>query len=181
MPLRSPELRQKSDIVLVERPQVIDPVLEHGHARQAHAEREARHDLRVVTHGPEHVGVHHSRAADLDPAAASAQAAGPGGHLPPAVAQVAGRVDLGRRLREGEVAGAQADAQARTEEPMHEVQQRPLELGEGDLAIDQKPLHLGEHRRVGRVVVAAEHVAGSDDPNRRRARQHRADLNRRGV
>ena len=48
-------------------------------------------------------------------------------------------------------------------------------------AVDHQPLDLMEHRRVRRVVVAAEGAAGHDDADRRLLRQHRADLHRRGV
>ena len=96
----------------------------------------SRSPPRVVADRAEHVGVHHARAADLDPAAALAQPAGPPFHLAVARAQVTGGVDLGRRLGEREVAGAQADAQVRPEEAVDEVQQRPLEIGERDALVD---------------------------------------------
>ena len=48
-------------------------------------------------------------------------------------------------------------------------------------AVDHQPLDLMEHRRMRRVVVAAEGAARHDDPDRRLLRQHGADLHRRGV
>ena len=48
-------------------------------------------------------------------------------------------------------------------------------------AVDHQPLDLMEHRRVRRVVVAAEGAARHDDADGRLLRLHGADLHRRGV
>ena len=47
--------------------------------------------------------------------------------------------------------------------------------------VDDQPLDLMKHRRMRRVVVAAEGPPRHDDPDRRLLRQHRADLHRGGV
>ena len=93
--------------------------------------------------------------------------------LPRATAQVAGGVDLCRRLGEGEVAGPQPDPEVRAKEAADEVEQRSLEIGERDARVHEQPLHLGEHRRVRGVVVPAKDVPGGDDPNGRRPGEHR--------
>ena len=46
---------------------------------------------------------------------------------------------------------------------------------------DAQPLDLVEHRRVPQVVVVAVDAARADDADRRLAREHGADLHRRGV
>ena len=48
-------------------------------------------------------------------------------------------------------------------------------------AVDDQPLDLVEHRRVGRVVIAAEGPPRHDDAQRRLLRLHRADLHGRGM
>ena len=47
--------------------------------------------------------------------------------------------------------------------------------------VDQQALDLVEHRRVGDVAVAPVGAAGRDDPERRLAGQHGADLHRARV
>src|SRR5574341_2691936 len=99
----SRELLQEAQVVSVEEPDVVDSVLDHGHALDAEAEGEARHLLGVV-HGLsqplvdrlEDGGVDHPRAEDLEPA-------GPLAHpAPPPPAGRAAQVRLDRRLRVGE-------------------------------------------------------------------------------
>src|SRR5881296_1574719 len=71
----SRELRQESQIVFEEQPDVVDAVLEHRDALDAKTEREPCEELRVVAHLLEHRGVDHPRAAHLDVAGALAAAA----------------------------------------------------------------------------------------------------------
>src|ERR1051325_9170632 len=92
--------------------------------------------VRVVADRAEDVRVDHAGAADLDPARPLAEPAPAPVHLTVAGAEVAGGVDLRGGLREREVAGPQADPQVRPEEAVDEVQQRPLEVGEGDVLVD---------------------------------------------
>src|SRR5687767_12425050 len=100
---RSRELLEEAEVVLVEQPDVVDPVAHHGHAVDAQAEGEAAHLLGVVDHAAEvrvhrleDGGVHHARAHDLEPARRLADAAA----LP--AAHHAAEVHLDRRLRVGE-------------------------------------------------------------------------------
>ena len=62
-----------------------------------------------------------------------------------------------------------------------EVDQRALQMAERQVAIEDQALALVEHRRVRRVVVGAVGAADDDDADRRRLRQHGADLHRRGL
>ena len=62
------ELLEEAQVVLEEEADVVDAVLEHGHALDAHAERPARDLFRVVADVAQHVGMHHARAQDLEPA-----------------------------------------------------------------------------------------------------------------
>ena len=63
-----------------------------------------------------------------------------------AVAEEAGDVRLDRRLREREVVRPEAHRALLAEERAHHVQQRSLEVGERDAAVDGEPLDLVEDR-----------------------------------
>ena len=70
----------------------------------------------------------------------------------------------------------------RTEVRLGERFDRAGEVTEIDVPIDDQALDLMEHRHVRRVrSVPSEHPAGSDEIQRRLARQHRPDLHRRGM
>ena len=117
----------------------------------------------------------HAAAQDLQPVAALAD--------DQLVARAtAADIDLGRGLGEREVAGAEADRHVvALEIGAHEIGQAALQVPHVHAPVDQQPLDLMEHRRVGGVAVAAVGAAGGDDPERRLAGQHGADLHRAGV
>ena len=69
------ELLEEAQVVLVEQPDVVDAVLQHRDALDAHAEREAGDLLRVVADRFEHGRMHHAAAEDLEPAGLLADAA----------------------------------------------------------------------------------------------------------
>ena len=62
-----------------------------------------------------------------------------------------------------------------------ELQQRPLEVGEGDVLVHRQALDLVELGRVGGVVVGPVDASGDDHVQRRRVGLHRPHLHRRGV
>src|SRR3546814_18629562 len=77
-------------------------------------------------------------------------------------------VDLHRRLREGEIAGPQAqDDVVALEKGLQEGLQRPFEMAERDALVDHQPLDLMEHRRMRRVAVRPISPARSADEDRR--------------
>src|SRR5919202_1411390 len=170
------ELRQAPQVVLPQQAQVREPVPEHRDPLEPEAEREAGDVVRVVADRLEHGGVDLPGAAHLDPAGVLAdRAAGP-------PAREAGDVELDRGLREGAEARPDPDLALRPEERAREAEERALQIGERDSAVDGQPLDLVEDRAVGRVrrvapVAAAErhHVDG------RLVRLHVADLAVRGV
>src|SRR5215467_13322163 len=86
------ELFKKSQIVLVEQPDVFDLVLQNRNALDADAPRESRVALRIVADGFEDRRVHHAAAAHLDPSALLAHGAAG------AVALPAAQVDLRARF-----------------------------------------------------------------------------------
>ena len=72
---RSLKLRQEADVVLVEMTDVVDVVLQHGDTLHAHTEGKAAVHGGVDAAHLQHVGMHHARAQDLDPALVLAQTA----------------------------------------------------------------------------------------------------------
>ena len=77
-------------------------------------------------------------------------------------------VELRRRLGEREVARPQARREAGAEERLGERLDRAGQVGQRDVAVDDEPLDLVEHRHVRGVGrVAAEHPARGDDVDRR--------------
>src|SRR5690349_6547172 len=115
----SSELLQEAEVALEVVLDVGDAVLEHRHALEAHAEREAGVLLAVVADVAEDLRVDHAGAADLDPAGALADAA----RAARAGAEGALHVDLDARLDELEVARPEAQVQRRAEVAPHEVEQ----------------------------------------------------------
>ena len=99
-----------------------------------------------------------------------------------AVADAAGHVGLDRRLGEREEVRAEADPALLAVERAHHVQERALEIGERQTAVDREPLELvedGEVRGVDRVAPVA--AADRDHVDRRLTRLQLVDLRGRGL
>ena len=151
---------------------------QHRDPLDAHAGGEAGVALGVVAGGGEHLGVHHPRAEDLEPAAAAADGAARLG----AGAGEAVDGDLDAGLDEREIGVPQQHAALDAEELAGELQQRALEIGERDALVDGEQLDLRHHplvRRVGRLVAVA--AARHGDAHRRIVGVEVADLHRRGM
>ncbi len=88
-------------------------------------------------------------------------------------------VELGRRLGEREVAGAQAAGEALTEEGLGEGLDRAGQVGEGDAAVDHQALDLVEDGEVGGIGgLVTEHPPRHDHVDRWGRRLHHPDLHR---
>src|SRR5690606_18751678 len=164
----SGELPEEPHIVLEQGEQVVGAVTPHREALHAQAEGEAGVALRIDAAVAQHVRVDHAATQDLQPAHA-------------AVRLLPGDVDLGARLHEREVAGAEAHLEVALEERAHELGERALEVGEGRGLVDQQALDLVEHRRMGLVGVRTVDLAGGDHAQRRPVVAHVAHLHARGV
>jgi hypothetical protein len=155
--------------------QVGDAVLQHGQPVDADAEGEALPLRRVDAAVPEHVGVDHPAAQDLQPVRARADA-----DLP--ARTVAAYVHLRTGLGEGEVVRAEAGGhRVRLEEALQEGLQRPLQVTHVDGAVDHQPLDLVEDRGVGLVAVFPIDPAGRDQADGGRLGLHGPHLHGRGV
>src|SRR5271156_1838901 len=69
-------MRKDARIVFEEHANVVDILAYHRDAFDADAERPTGHSVRIVTGRTQHLRMHHSRSADLDPAGTSARPAG---------------------------------------------------------------------------------------------------------
>src|SRR5579864_8654465 len=145
-----PDGFQESHVVAEEVADVRDAVLEHRDALGTHAEGEAAHPGRIVPARPQHPGMDHAGAQDLEPAALLAQ------HAAGAAAEDAADVHLDAGLGEREVALAEAQLPARSEHLLGEGDEDPLEVAEGDALADRDALDLVEHplRAGGHLLVA---------------------------
>src|SRR5215212_2415373 len=174
--IRLSELPQHAQVVLPEHADVGDRVAELRNPLQPTPESEARPRLGVDPAVLEHGRIDHPRTAHLQPAGVAACATAL------ATADPARYVRLDGRLREREVVRSEPDRAVLAEERAHDVQQRPLEVGEGDAAIDRKPFELVEDRVVRRVDrVSAVAAADRDHVDRRLALLHFVDLRRRRL
>src|SRR6185436_13739576 len=159
------KLFKKSQVVLVEQPDVLDLIFEDRDALDADAEGEAGVALRVVPDGLEHRGMDHAAAAELDPPGLFAHRAAL------AVALPAAQVDLGARLGVREEARAEADARRGRERLLREREQRALQIAERQPFADREAFDLAERGRVREIqIVAPVHASGHDDANRRLVR-----------
>ena len=158
-----------------------DAVLHHGDALHAHAEGEAGDFFRVVGRllfrgEGEDRGIDHAATQQLNPSRLLALAA--------ALASAKDATDLhvGARLGEREERGEEARFDRRTEQRLHGVVERALQIAEGDVGVDAEAFDLmkdGRVRGVGGVV--AVHLAGNHDAHRRRLLLHGAHLHGRSV
>ena len=167
---------EEAEVVFEVEADVVGAVFEHGHALDAEAEGEAAVLLAVDAAVVEDVGIDHAAAENLDPAGVLAEVAAG------AAADVAGDVHLGGRLREGEVGGAQADADLIAEHALGEVEQRLLHVGKRHLLGHIQALHLVEDAvGAGGDGLVAEDAARTDYADRGLLLLHGAHLQRRGV
>src|SRR5262245_35441591 len=89
------KLSQEAEVVLEEEADVVDAVLQHGHALHAHAEGPPRDLFRVVADVAEDLGMDHARAEDLQPSRLLADATAL------TTTEEATHGDLGRRPGDG--------------------------------------------------------------------------------
>src|SRR5437899_2834111 len=113
---------EPAEVAVVERAQIGDPVFQHRDALDPHAEGESLVDRGIDVAVLQHLRVHHAGAEDLQPVATGAD-------LQPSALARAADVDLGRGLREGEVARAEAYGQIiHLEEGAAELDEATLEV-----------------------------------------------------
>src|SRR5262252_4418623 len=150
-------------------------VLEHGDAIDSQPPSEALILVGIEPAIAQHVRMHHAAAENLHPVVALAES-------DLALVAVALDVDFERRLRERKERRAEAHLDViDLKERLAEFLQDPFQMAEVGALVDDEPLDLVEHGRVGLIAVAAVGAAGDDDADRRLLRQHGPDLHRRGM
>src|SRR5438552_1157754 len=157
------KLLQEANIVAEEVAYVVDVVLQHGGALDAHAEGEAGELARVVAAVAQDDGMDHAGAGNLQPAGVLADAAAG------AATNHAVHVHLDARLGEREVAAAEAHALIGPVHQVGEFDEDAFQVGDGDLFADGDALDLVEHELAARrdLLVAIDD-AGQDDADRLR-------------
>src|SRR5712664_4188445 len=181
--LLSRKLLQEAHVVLEKDLDVVDAVFEHGQAVDADAEGEAADFFGVVVHETVHGGIDHAGAEEFDPGSAFALGAGSAGSCgASSAAEGTGDVEFDARLREWEIAGAEAGFHARTEKLFYEILDGAGEIAEGDVGIDGEAFDLVKGEGVGGIgIVAAIDLAGYDDAHGRLLLFHGANLHGRSV
>src|SRR5690242_1691620 len=179
----SRELLQEAHVVLEKDLEVIDAVLQHGEAVDAHAEGEAADLLRVVIDKAVDGRIDHAGAEELDPARAFAFRANASARgIAAAAAENAGDVEFHGWLGEREIAWAKARFYARSEELLHEIFDGASEIAEGDVRVHSEAFDLMEHEGMRGVgIIAAVDLAWDDDAHGRLLLLHGANLHGRGV
>src|ERR1700758_352295 len=124
------KLLQDAQVVLPEEPDVGNAVALRGDPVDAETPREAGPLVRVVADVSEDSGIDGAGTAHLEPACVLAE------NAPFAVAEKARDVELDGRLGEREVARPHAHVAILPEHRSHEMHQRSLEVGEGDVPVD---------------------------------------------
>src|SRR5215467_11254508 len=145
-------------------------VFEHGDAIDPQAPSEALILVGIEPAIAQHVGMHHAAAENLHPLIALAES-------DLALVALTLDVELNRRLRERKERRTKTHLDLiDLEERLAEFLQNPFQMAEVGALVDDEPLELVKHGRVGLIAVAAIGAAGNDDPDRRLLRQHGPDL-----
>src|SRR5581483_3137095 len=143
----------------------VDPVLEHRYALHAQAESPAGVPVGIDVDASQDVGVDHTAAEDLQPAAVAAHpAAG-------ALAHAAVDRHLRARLHEGEaLVAAEARLAFLPEHAPRHVAEHAHHVAHGGAIVHHQALHLEEHRFMAGVGgLIAIHPPRHEDPDWRLA------------
>src|SRR5260370_11976866 len=166
---------EPAHVGLEERATFRDAVFEHGDAIDPKPPSEALILVGIEPAIAQHVGMHHAAAENLHPILALAES-------DLAFVALALDIDLERRLRERKERRAKTHLDLiDLEERLAEFLQDPFQMAEVGALVDDEPLDLVEHGRVGLIAVASIGAAGDDNPNRRLLCQHGPDLHRLGI
>src|SRR6185312_3064248 len=161
------KLPQKPHIILVEQPDVADPVANHGNAFDAEAERPAGPDFRIVADVFENFRVHHAAAGDFEPVLA---------HF---LHQRAREIDFKTRFRVTEIVRTKTDFHILAHSFLEHKFDGAFQVSGGHAFVHVEAFHLLESRIVrGISVVTAINAARDDDANGRLLLLHHADLHR---
>ena len=166
---------EPAQIGFVEGAEIRDAIFQHRHPLDPHPEGKALIFAGIDAAIAQYLRVHHAAAENFEPIPT-------GANLQFAALSRAADIDLGRGLGEREIARPETHRQILDiKKGAAELDQTAFQMAHMGRPVDHQPLDLMEHRRMRRVVIGTEGAARDDDADRRRLRQHRADLHRRGV
>ena len=150
------ELFQETDVVFVQQSHVVNLIFQKCDTLQTYAESKAGVFFRIDTAHFKYMGMNHTAAEDLNPAAALAETAAA------SAAFEAGHIHLGAGLREGEVMGTEFRLGLRSEKLFRELCQSTFKVCKGDAFVYNQALDLMEGRRMGSVhlIGTVTHVPG---------------------
>src|SRR6266550_1473011 len=158
------KLPQKSHVVLIKQPDIVDAISNHGDALDAEAEGPTGPDLRVVPHILEHLGMDHAAAGDFQP------------FLPHLSGKRAAEVDFETRFGITEVMRTEADVRFRAHQFLKYKFNGALQISSRNLAINIQTFDLLERWVVGGVcIIPSINPARNDDPDRRLLFLHHPD------
>jgi len=161
------KLLQEPDVVLVEKPDVVDAVADHGDAFDAEAEGPAGPDLWIVADFLEHGRVNHPAPGDLHP------------FLAHSAGERARKIDLQAWFGVAEVVRTETNLHVAAHNLPEDKFHSALKIADGDAFIHVKTFDLMERRIVrGIGVVAAIDASRHDDAHGRWLGLHHADLDR---
>ena len=164
------DLIQNSEIRFEQKLDVVDAVLQHRDTVDTDTECQARIYITVDTAAFKYLLVYDTGTEDLDPACSLTELAAL------TMALEAADVDLDRRLCEREVRRAETGLRLLIEDLLYKFIEHALQVAECDALINDETFHLGEHRRMRRVIVGTEYLTGRDDLDRRFLILHNMDL-----
>src|SRR5215213_2205439 len=165
------KLFQEPDVVLEKQANVVELIHQRAHAIDSQTKRKPRILLRIHSDGAQHVRMHHSGTAQLDPARVFTNATAS------ALAFETTEIKLRARLGERKVRRAKARHSVWPKHPSQKLRDRALQVRHRDAAIDTQAFDLEEHRIVcGIWSVTTKHTARRDHPDRHATTLHRVDL-----
>src|SRR5437867_4766259 len=144
------ELLQHAHVVLEQRADVRDVVLDHRGAVESESERESAPHIGIDPYVAQHLRMNHSAAEDLHPAREGA------GVASLAATKHARHVDFRRWLREGEVARTHAHREIGSEQTLDELLERRAQMADVNAFVDEESFRLMKDRRSAHRDLVAE-------------------------
>ena len=170
------ELFQETDVVFVQQSHVVNLIFQKCDTLQTYAESKAGVLFGIDAAHFKYMGMNHTAAEDLNPAAALAETAAG------SAAFEAGHIHLGAGLREGEVMGTEFRLGLRSEKLFRELCQSTFKVCKGDAFVYNQALDLMERRRMGSVhLIGTVNTSRGKHTDRKLALLHDTGLYRRSL
>jgi len=167
---------QKANIVLVEKPDIVDFVEKHGDSLHTHPKGVTRILFAVITYELEYFGTHHSSTRYFNPPCSFTHP------TPLSPTHKTGKIVLGTGFGKRKEAGTESNLHVRSEHPSGKHEDDSLQIGKGHTLIHAKAFDLMKDRRMGGIrCIPSVATSRCNDSHRRRLALHHANLDRRGM